>query len=385
LRIVERKNGASTDLSSAPIPDDAPRPYLLEVTSYDDRLRAQIGQIVVEPPDRGDVRSGRLALVARGRGACHGLTVTALDAWRCHFHSSRYDDFVAHIDSFGGVVGILEEGVVAAPTSNVAALLAATSDRIEAAMSALADSEARERLFGEWIEALALPLREAPEALELTRSVAANSAQLLLIESPEPLRFSRDVTLQVRRRKKSQHWPPPRPPLQDIAVFLADLEEDGDAMIVPHVPSGLRTLRQIVRVEETREGRVYHVYSLPARTRPGVTKVARQTIAGSSAPRHFETIADNEIGFFDAGGRPLHPPILSPSPQFYVDVPVRILSNGDERRALVIPTGALPAVHAPMSAGTYRLLFEIDRRRWRSATPDNTTNYRAAHLLALSW
>jgi hypothetical protein len=51
-------------------------------------------------------------------------------------------------------------------------------------------------------------------------------------------------------------------------------------------------------------------------------------------------------------------------------VPTLILTNGDERRALIVPSGG------PLTAGNYRLRFQIDRPRWRAAAPDATSNYR---------
>lgn len=190
----------------------------------------------------------------------------------------------------------------------------------------------------------------------------------------------------MRRRFKPFLWPPVRPSLDAIAAFLANLESDNDALVGPALPEALATLRQIVRAEPTPKGIAYHVYTL-TKGRPGRVTMARRVPKGRHTPisSGFEALAPGEIRLLDGRARALAPPVLSPSPQLYVDVAARILTNGDERRALVIPTGADPAVHTPLPAGTYRLVFTLDRARWRSTTPDDTTNYRSTHTLAVDW
>jgi hypothetical protein len=383
LVIVERRGGVSTEVAAAALVPDTPRPYVLECIAFDDRIRATVGDVVVEPPgERSDLRGGRLALVATDGGRFTSLAVTALDAWRCQFHTSRYNDFSAHIGSFDGVAGTLEAGAAGALTKSVADLLAQDSDAITDAMAPAADSEARERLFGGWIEALALPLREAPQALTLTRWVDGASNDLLVLESPEPLAFSRDVSLGVRRRL---HVPPPHPGgIGDIATFIENLEFGEHALAVPIRPRTLASLRAIVRGVRAGHGVVYEVYVLPAR-KPGAARLTRPTIVqAGAAPGSFATIGPDEVGLIDIADRLLKPPFPVPPLPTYVIVPVRILSNGDERRAFVIPVGMSPGALVPFPSGTYELTFAIDRARWRSAAPDATTNYRASATVAIS-
>jgi hypothetical protein len=142
----------------------------------------------------------------------------------------------------------------------------------------------------------------------------------------------------------------------------------------------------MVRAEATARGTLYHVYRLPAKSRGTVTTVSgHRTISAAEAPPSFLTIAPGEIGLFDGGGRPILPPFPLPPVQTYVTVATRILSNGDERRALLIPLGGSFTSHAPLGSGTYRLVFSVDRPRWRAAVPDDTTNYRASETIAVRW
>jgi hypothetical protein len=381
--VAERRDSATIEVAAAALPPDTPRPYVLECVAFDDRVRASVGDVVVEQPrERGDLRGGRLALVADGGGRFTSLAVIALDAWRCYFRTSRYDDFVAHIGSFDGAVDALEAGAAGAATGSVADLLARDSDAITSTMTPAADSEARERLFGGWLDALALPLREAPRALTITRRLEGASTDVLVIESPEPLAFSRDVSLGVRRRLHTPPLPPHGTPV-DFAAFIANLEFSAHALVVPARPPTLAALRAVVRGVRTARGIAYEVYALPVRKSGALRLTRPRSLSSDAAPAAFATIGPDEVGLVDAGQRLLKPPFPVPPIPTYVIVPVRLLSNGDERRAFVIPVGMSPGTHVPFAAGTYELAFAIDRARWRSATPDATTNYRASVTVSI--
>ena len=136
---------------------------------------------------------------------------------------------------------------------------------------------------------------------------------------------------------------------------------------------------------QTANGIAYEVYALTPR-KVGALHVARpELVAADAAPATFAAIDVDEIGLVDAADRLLRPPFPLPPLPTYVIVPVRILSNGDETRALVIPVGMSPATHVPFAPGAYELGFAIDRARWRSAAPDDVTNYRASTTVAIAW
>ncbi|WP_437291021.1 hypothetical protein [Sorangium sp. So ce406] len=404
LRLVERRGGVVRELAARPLADDAPRPYVLEVTSYDDRVRAAVGDVVVQPDeDRGAVRGGRIGLCARGGGRFAGLAVQGLDVWRAHLRTSRYVDFPAHIDSWDGALPELPLGVAGAPTTTVAALLAEDARDIAAAMAAGADAEARDALFRRWVAALSVPLRERPSRLALTRLVAGGATELLLLESPEPLAFSRDVTLSVHRRASAPEpaptpprWPPSpirgRPRPSPFATFLEQIELADDALLVPPIPGELRALRRLVRAERARgervrDERVFHVYELPPRVDPTVTNRAPRVatlVPGDRIPESYAALGPDELGLFDERNRPLLAPEPIPEPPAYAEVPVVILGSGDELRALVIPVGP-SGDHAPFEAGVHRFRFAIDRARWRSETADDVSRYRAASTRVVGW
>ena len=168
LGITSRVNGVDTDLASGPLAGDAP--YLLEVTAFDDEVRARVGRSEVVAP-RNAFRAGRMALVAQGPASFASLRVDGLDAYRFEFMTSSYDDFASHVGNWGGKVGELQS------------LAAATRTPAE-----LRDANAS---FSEWIAALAIPLRTDPRRLE----ISSHASGMFLIESPEPL--AADVSIRL--------------------------------------------------------------------------------------------------------------------------------------------------------------------------------------------
>ncbi len=66
------------------------------------------------------------------------------------------------------------------------------------------------------------------------------------------------------------------------------------------------------------------------------------------------------------------------------NIALRVLSDGDENRAFLVPADV--AGHAAaLGPGRYRVQFAIDRVRWRTDTPDDTSNYRDAADLFVGW
>ncbi len=68
----------------------------------------------------------------------------------------------------------------------------------------------------------------------------------------------------------------------------------------------------------------------------------------------------------------------------YIDLAYKVLTNGNETTALIIPLNAANT-HSSLVAGSYRLEFNLDRARYRSQKPDNKSNYRAKAILDLEW
>ncbi len=407
LRIELRKDGQSIENRSAPLPDATPRPYVLEVSVYDDVFRARVAGTEIEAP-RGALREGRLALFAIRGGGITRLTVSALDAYRFHFTGSRYDNFDAHIGSHSGAYGVVRPGDLGAPATTAAALLTETAGEIEAAMLPGADTAARERIFGRWATELSIPLRSEAKRLEITRYEVGTATDLLIIESPEPLPLGGDVTLAVRRRKRIVRPFPPvvgggldaisgrttrgriRPP-RAIETWSSEIDLDLETGrgTAPALPADLNGAAYLVRAIATENGGIeYRVFEIRQARRPGmpIELSLLDTLADAGGDATLLGMTAGEFVLLDASRRPLITPCFPPPPTFvYVNIPVRILTDASARRAIVIPVGADPAVHAPLVAGDYRFIFSIDRPRWRSDTPDATSSYRSSRTLTASW
>ncbi|HKV08154.1 MAG TPA: hypothetical protein VJ725_08460, partial [Thermoanaerobaculia bacterium] len=75
-----------------------------------------------------------------------------------------------------------------------------------------ADPEERQRLFDLWVKDLGIAVRERPQRLEVTRLEGpSGGAEALLLESPEPLAFSEDVTLKLEKVGSGT--------VQDVKIF----------------------------------------------------------------------------------------------------------------------------------------------------------------------
>ena len=191
-------------------------PIPLEVTSFDDRLRASVGEAVVEV-DRGEQRAGRLCLFADGPAAFASLQVHGLDMYAYRFGVSRFASFEEHIGSWGGRIDTLAPDALGAgtTTATVASLWSETRGEVVAAMAPASSGADRERVFARWSAALGLALKDDVTALEISRYVEGALTRALLIESPEPLDFTEEIaaTLVVRRPggPGSPVRPDPRP------------------------------------------------------------------------------------------------------------------------------------------------------------------------------
>jgi len=381
LRLLARRGGATEELASTPLPDGAAAPFALEVLVFDDRVRARVGDTAVEAA-RGDLRDGRVAVVIDGPGGCSALHVDGLEAFVTQLATSRFADFGEHIASWDGVVRPLP-----APAAAVAGLWAATGVDIAAVMLPDADPQLRQRLFDRWVGELAVPLSPQVTGLRLGSVRDGGGVGVLVVESPEPLPFSRDVRLTVSHRVTSLPEPPgvPRPLLR----FAAGLVLDGDTVRGTVTPGAApvvqrtRTLVHAVRAGRPADRVEYRSY----RVRVGAS-VDGPTLEGELVgvsptpprqpffpPRPLRIPVDH-IALLDATGRALAPALPLPFDHDEV-VAVAVLTNGVEDTALLIPS-------TPFGAGPFTFTWAIDRPRLRSAVADDTVRYRASAVTNLT-
>ena len=380
LRLIERNGVTICSLATPVVVPVSGGPIPLEVVQYDDRVRATVSQFSVEG-SLGDIREGRLALVSRGGGRFTRLQVGGIDAWRFHTRTSRYDDFAAHVASWDGVMRQRMPGEIGAASTTVADLIVQTAADVPAVMTEQADAETRQRLFEKWTTGLGLALCDEQRGVSITRWVDGSATPLILLESDEPLPFSRDVRLALTKRTRivtpfNQTTPPIVLPRATTGLdeFLRALEFEDDLIVAPSFPARMRGARWILRAVDRDEAEAFDIDR--ASTEALVAVRARARVEW---PHSLGTPQPGTLVFLDAQNCPLFPP-FPPMPHIvWVPVTTLVLTNADETQALIVP------VNSPLAGGTYHLRMDIDRRRWRVAVPDATSNYRATATIPLSW
>jgi hypothetical protein len=369
-------------LADAPLPDGATAPYSLEVHGFDDRLRVRLGETTIEA-GRGDLRDGRLAVVVDGPGTCRALHVEALEAYTSQLATSRYSGFPEHVGSWDGLVHPSPAQAAAVP-----GLLAATGAGIAAVMTPDADPQDRQRLFDRWCADAAVALSPTVEGLRLYAVADADTTPALLLESPEPLPFSRDVTLTVTHRVRGLPGPPPPDVPRSLLRFAADLEFARDSVAGP-VPADVvglvgQAARLVHSVRPGPSGRVaYRVYEVIVRTSArgarltGVLVEVRPTppLVRPFPPRPMRFPVDH-VGLFDVDGLLLAGLLPLPIDRDET-VPVDVLTNSVEDRALLVPG-------TPFTHDTYTVTLAVDRERYRAAVPDADSRYRVSATLRVT-
>jgi hypothetical protein len=398
LRIIARENGLDRELAAAPLEEGASAPYALQVLAYDDRLRARVGNTTVEAV-RGEVREGRLALAAQDGGMFQDLVVESLDAYRFYFQTSRFDSFPAHIASFDGKLAVISFAALQQNDPDAAAaLLAETRPQIEELMSAGADLERRQRLFDRWLETLLVPVAGELDRLTITRIVDEDDrTHLLVLESPEPLPFSRDVSLVLRQRTFSTIPPEDFPEgLLELANAIRFRSDRLAARVShPDLRPILARTRRLVRARTQGNALVYDVYQVVmTETETGEMRLAGELVRVLGPFRfgfnfnnpilaRLRRLRANEFALLDANNELATPHFIPIITVTFEPVAAQLLTNGSETKALFIP--ALGSQHVPLAGGEYRLDFQLDRARFRAETPDDISNYRAEAALNIHW
>jgi hypothetical protein len=290
FKVQNWQDGVLQELQQKAIPANLSAPFHLDLVAYDDQLEVRLDdvRIVVE---RGANRSGELALVGQNGGSFKRLTVEALNTYRFYFQSSRFVSFEQHIQSAGNRTVVIPAGFTGGDELQIIMdLYAASSAQIIQLMQPGADATLRLNIFQHWAEALTLPLVQRPEVLSISRLQKEFDTLLLLLESPEPMRFSEELELTI---EKEMHNLPPLPRVDGIRA-----------------------------------------------SKPSI----RPTL------QHF-----------------------------------RMLSNGNETRALLIPLNSANGTPTVWTRGKYLLHFKLNRKRYPHETVDENAVYIREVTVEVKW
>src|SRR5439155_14785305 len=206
LVLYRRTTGAEMiELAQAPLPaaDDPASPLTLQVTAFDDRIRAAVGEQIVEA-DRDEQREGRVALVAAGEAGFKSLSVVGVAIYAFPFSTSRYRSFRDHILSWPEKIDVLRpDGHGPGTTStDVPTLWAATQSDVIAAVQPTADPALPDVVFQRCVQHLGIPLKDEVSRLEISQFVVEGKTAAILLESPEPIDFTSEVSVVLERRVK---------------------------------------------------------------------------------------------------------------------------------------------------------------------------------------
>ena len=401
--------------------------FLLNVIAFDDVVRASVGETSVEGA-RGAVREGRVALVADGPAHYAGIAVAALDIYSFEFITSKYTSFGEHIDSYDGSLIDQSAGALGSTPTPVTAVLANHGSAIPGVMTASADPQERQKLFDAVVSDLGLGLAKDQTSVALTRVMDANGTFGLLVESPEPLALTRNVSIKLTRHVRT--WVPaagtivfplgdkfeqrpvgpivgPGPVEVGVAVLtglsgptvvdplppmtpadaLAEVGFGSTRVVVPAALAGFRPGDQVARVIERSGEMMIEVYDAPLEPGPSgeltgglrgtVTIEQAMQISGLDA---MAQLSPGATGVIHAGG--LVGPIGTGHwEESEVPVPVIALSNGAENTILMLSQNG-----AVLAAGTYTLHFSMDRDRWQATTStDPLQHYHFERSIVVKW
>jgi hypothetical protein len=207
-----RRGGADTEIARSAV--TLAGPFLLAVVAYDDVVRASVGDVSLDCP-RGDVREGRVALLADGPATFAGIEVSALDIHAFEFVSSKYTSFAEHLGSYDGNLATIATGTMGGTPTPVATVLATHGAEIPPLMQASADPQERQKLFDAMVSELGIGQRKNPIAVAISRVTEAGRVVGLLVESPEPVSLTRDVVMVLSKIVRiwvpghGPFWPPP--------------------------------------------------------------------------------------------------------------------------------------------------------------------------------
>ncbi|OOP57616.1 MAG: hypothetical protein AYP45_02420 [Candidatus Brocadia carolinensis] len=421
LKVQQWHAGVLQDLQQTLIPSNLSAPFQLELVAYDDQLEIRLddAKLIVE---RAWSRSGQLALVAQNGGAFTRLTVESLDAYRFYFQSSRFVSFAQHIQSAGNNTVVIPAGSEADDEVQIIQdLYAATSADIIPLMQPGADAALRLTLFQRWAEALSLPLVQQPQALTISRLEKESGTALLLLESPEPLRFSDELVLTVEKEIMN---PPPSllPPgikalephiPQDFESFenlnkekvpgIKTIKIQQDRMLAMIDNRLLQSLPQVPRyalAALNHEGRLkYFLFELKFssldqnHTRAvGLLRdendfnIILQSALIQSLTGHIENIHANQLFLLNNQGVLIKKlPLPDLSLPFFAPQHFRLLGNGNEIRTMLIPLNGSHGTPTIWTGGKYRFHFKLNRKRYPQELPDTQAVYSREVELELAW
>jgi hypothetical protein len=421
LKVQNLHGGALQELQQISIPANLSAPFQLVVVAYDDKLEVRLDEAIIIV-ERGANRSGQLAMVGQNGGAFKKLSVEALDAYRFYFQSSRFVSFGQHIQSAGNRTVVIPAGFAASDEVQIIQdLYAATSTEVIQLMKPGADSALRLNLFHRWTEALTIPQVEQPQVLTISRLQKESDSLLLMLESPEPLRFSDELELTIEKEILNTHPSPIPPGIRALESAIPQAFKVFELRIREEVP-GIKTIEirpdRILSVMDSRllqlgpqtprfalsalnhEGNLkYFLFELKflpidqnltlvngrVRDENAFSIILHQALI-QALHVHIQNIGADQLLILTNQGTLIKKlPLPDLSLPFFAPQHFRLLGNSNETRTLLIPLTSAIGTPTSWTGGKYRFHFKLNRKRYPQELPDINAVYAREVELELDW
>jgi hypothetical protein len=296
-------------------------PVQLDLIGYDDMMLARVGQTELRMP-RDHQREGRVALVGSAGARFTRFAVEPVEAYAIDLTTSRWHSFDEHVAAYRDGAAL----TIGTTRAEASTWLGAQWDAIAAVMASDADPRARAGVFRGALEALGIPAIENPAAPLLTPLRSESAGIGLLLEGPEPMAVARDVKIRLQRRRRR------RPPFGDVHPPL-----DGSVI-------------------DTRR---------------------REANRRAPATDRLDIDLDLAAGH----DRDLFPIDLVQ----WIDIDTLVLSDDAERAALILPVDPVNRTLVNVPVTVLRIIFQLDRERYRSAIADPQSRYTATVTRLVDW
>ncbi len=317
--------------------------------------------------------------------------------------TSKFASFAEHLGTYSGTANILQAGALGGTPASIATVYAANAAAITSVMQASADPQARQKLFDAVLTQLAVGLRKRRLGVTIARLTDANGTVGFLLESPEGISITRDVTIAVTLATRV--WVnapfgvrPARPALSMSRVAAmalagpAEASADDDAIrgtlafnaegVASAGATELGADDQVLRVVAGGTGGIrVQIFAAPTVEAAGQLL---ETLTVAQANKRFGPSA--VAGLTTGAAAIIHKGVIGQIARGYwetiqVSVPITILSNGSEDSLLMLSTNA-----QPLGPGVYTIVATLDRDRWSATTEaDPEQHYHDAATLTVSW
>ena len=209
-----------------------------------------------------------------------------------------------------------------------------------------------------------------------------------MIESPEPLAFTREVSVSLTQHLPSAPWQPIGPAQLQTALAQLHFSTNQVTVALPFAVFAPGDL--IVVIIRSHSGTAFAIYTAPQRS--GLLSIPGAFQGTISPPRGARPDLDQLRDFPNNAITLIRKKILiaaiapgAATGPIDKLIPLAVLDNGSETAALLLPTSAT-AVLAPLAPGNYTLAFAIDRKRWRdNASTDPEARYSQPQSIDLNW